>query len=304
MLGDFLDPAGESMNTFAATGYAKLLEAEIERNVTDALTEDIGPGDLTASLVPVDAVAKASVISRAFAVLCGTAWFERCFRKLSASVIVDWKVSDGDSILPDQLICELRGPAQALLTGERTALNFLQMLSGVATKTRQYVELAKDTRAEIVDTRKTMPGLRVAQKFAVKCGGGGNHRLGLYDAVLIKENHILAAGSIRAALAMAQKQVEAARRPCQFIQIEVETLEELQEALDTGAKMILLDNMTTQKMQQAVLINSGRAVLEASGNVSLETVRAIAETGVDRISVGSLTKDVNALDLSMRFESP
>jgi nicotinate-nucleotide pyrophosphorylase (carboxylating) len=189
-----------------------------------------------------------------------------------------------------------------MLSGERTALNFLQLLSGVATKARQYADIVADTRAQIVDTRKTLPGLRLAQKFAVKCGGGGNHRLGLYDAILIKENHILAAGSIAAAMAAAKQSAATIGDQCKFIQVEVETFDELKQALDAGAKMILLDNMSLDQMRQAVDISAGRAVLEASGNVNLDTVRGIAETGVDRISIGALTKDVRALDLSMRFQ--
>ena len=278
------------------------LEDEIERNVGAALAEDVGSGDLTAQLVPANIIGQAAVIARENAVLCGTAWFERCFAKLDPSIRIVWKAADGDRVSPNQLLCEIEGPARALLTGERTALNFLQMLSGVATKAREYADLVSGTRAEIVDTRKTLPGLRLAQKFAVKCGGGGNHRLGLYDAILIKENHILAAGSIPAAMAEAGRVAESTCGRCKFIQVEVETLDELQQALTAGAKMILLDNMSNDQMREAVAITAGRAVLEASGNVSLETVRAIAETGVDRISIGGLTKDVRALDLSMRFQ--
>lgn len=203
---------------------------------------------------------------------------------------------------PGQLLCELAGPARALLTGERSALNFLQLLSGVATKARHYADAVAGTRAQVVDTRKTIPGLRLAQKYAVKCGGGGNHRLGLYDGILIKENHIVAAGGISAALAAAQEVAAAAGGRCQFVQVEVENLAELREALAAGAKMLLLDNMTLAQMHEAVTIGAGRAILEASGNVSMGTVRGIAETGVDRISIGALTKDVRALDLSMRFQ--
>lgn len=278
-----------------------ILEKEIERNVDAALAEDVGDGDLTAQLVPAEITGNASVIARESAVLCGTAWFERCFLKLDPSVRITWRAQDGEVVSPGQLVCELQGPARALLTGERTALNFLQMLSGVATKAREYVNIVAGTKAEIVDTRKTLPGLRTAQKFAVKCGGGGNHRMGLYDAILVKENHILAAGSITAALGAAKK-VALANAQCRFIQVEVENLDELQEALAADAKMILLDNMTNEQMRQAVTITARRAILEASGNVSLKTVRAIAETGVDRISIGGLTKDVKALDLSMRFQ--
>ena len=279
-----------------------MLAAEIERNVDAALAEDVGSGDLTAQLVPAGVVTQATVISRENAVLCGTAWFQRCFEKLDPTIVIDWKAKDGDLIKPGQLLCDLKGPARSLLTGERTALNFLQLLSGVATRARQYADVVAGTKAQVVDTRKTLPGLRLAQKFAVKCGGGGNHRLGLYDAILIKENHILAAGSIAAAMAAAKQVAEATEGRCKFIQVEVETLDELQQALTAGAKMVLLDNMSLAQMREAVAISAGRAVLEASGNVNLETLRGIAETGVDRISIGGLTKDVRALDLSMRFQ--
>lgn len=277
-----------------------LSDEEIDRNVAAALSEDVGAGDLTAQLVPAGVLGEATVIAREHAVLCGTAWFERCFKRLEASIAVDWLVADGARLVPDQTLCRLRGPARALLTGERTALNFLQLLSGVASKARQYADVVAGTRAQVVDTRKTLPGLRLAQKYAVLCGGGGNHRIGLHDAILIKENHILAAGSIAAAVAAAQ-QVAAASGRCKFIQVEVENLDELGQALAAGATMVLLDNMNLADMRRAVEFTAGRAVLEASGNVNLETVRGIAETGVDRISVGSLTKDVRALDLSMRF---
>ena len=290
------------MNTPIPMQNDNALEAEIERNVDAALAEDVGSGDLTVQLVPAGIVTQATVISREDAVLCGTAWFQRCFEKLDATITIDWKANDGDQIKPGQLVCELKGPARSLLTGERTALNFLQLLSGVATRARQYADVVAGTRAQVVDTRKTLPGLRLAQKFAVKCGGGGNHRLGLYDAILIKENHILAAGSIVAAMSAAKQVAEATDGRCKFIQIEVETLDELHQALAAGSKMILLDNMSLDQMREAVLISAGRAVLEASGNVSLETLRGIAETGVDRISIGGLTKDVRALDLSMRFQ--
>ena len=279
-----------------------MLAAEIERNVDAALAEDVGRGDLTAQLVPAGVVTQATVISREDAVLCGAAWFQRCFDKLDPTIVIDWKTRDGDLIKPGQLLCDLKGPARSLLTGERTALNFLQLLSGVATRARQYADVVAGTKAQVVDTRKTLPGLRLAQKFAVKCGGGGNHRLGLYDAILIKENHILAAGSIAAAMAAAKQVAEATEGRCKFIQVEVETLDELQQALTAGAKMVLLDNMSLAQMREAVAISAGRAVLEASGNVNLETLRGIAETGVDRISIGGLTKDVRALDLSMRFQ--
>ena len=288
------------MNSPAPALPDYLNDSEIERNVAAALSEDVGSGDLTAQLVPAGRIARATIVSREHAVLCGSAWFERCFRKLDATIEIAWRVRDGERLSPGQTVCEIAGPARALLTGERTALNFLQMLSGVASKARQYADAVAGTKAQVVDTRKTLPGLRLAQKYAVLCGGGGNHRIGLHDAILIKENHILAAGSIAAAMATAQA-IAAAAGHCKFIQVEVENLDELRQALDAGAAMILLDNMSLDQMREAVAIASGKAVLEASGNVSLDTVRAIAETGVDRISVGSLTKDVRALDLSMRF---
>jgi len=282
--------------------FDDMLEGEVERNVAAALAEDVGDGDLTAQLVPVAGIGRATVIAREDAILCGSAWFSACFRQLDAAVRIAWQASDGERIRPNQLLCEIEGPARTLLTGERSALNFLQLLSGVATKARQYADRVAGTRAQVVDTRKTIPGLRLAQKYAVRCGGGGNHRLGLYDGILIKENHILAAGSIAAALAAAKQVAHSSRGLCQFVQIEVESLDELRQALACGAEMVLLDNMSLDQLRAAVAIAAGGAVLEASGNVSLETVRAIAETGVDRISIGGLTKDVRALDLSMRFQ--
>ncbi|QWT47657.1 carboxylating nicotinate-nucleotide diphosphorylase [Azospira inquinata] len=277
--------------------------AEIDRNVDAALAEDVGAGDLTAQLIPAGQMGKATVISREPAVLAGAPWFNKAFRRVSENVTLHWHVKDGERVAPNQLLCEITGPARALLTAERTGLNFLQLLSGVATHTRQFVDAVAGTRARIVDTRKTLPGLRLAEKYAVTCGGGANHRIGLYDAILIKENHILAAGSITAALAAARNTAAAAGERCTFIQVEVESLGELDEALAAGATMVLLDNMSLDDMAEAARRNQGRAVLEASGGVNLDTVRAIAETGVDRISIGSLTKDVRALDLSMRFKA-
>lgn len=281
--------------------FAASLDAEIARNVAAALAEDVGSGDLTAQLVPAGLVAVASVVAREEAVLCGCAWFARCFAQLDDSVRVVWQARDGERVQRDQLLCHLEGSARSLLTGERTALNFLQLLSGVASKVRTYADRIAGTHAQVVDTRKTIPGLRLAQKYAVRCGGGGNHRLGLYDAILIKENHIIAAGGVAAALAAANGVARTAAGACQFVQVEVETLAQLHDALAAGAAMILLDNMPLTQMREAVAIADGRAMLEASGNVTLETVRAIAETGVDRISIGGLTKDVCAVDLSMRF---
>ncbi|SDY62142.1 carboxylating nicotinate-nucleotide diphosphorylase [Nitrosomonas sp. Nm58] len=274
---------------------------EIKKNVTLALAEDIGKGDLTASLVPVDKTLLARVISRERAVICGIAWFEECFRQLSLNIELNWFVQDGEIVQADQKLCEITGNARALLTAERTALNFLQLLSAVATQTRRYVDAVSGTGAMIVDTRKTLPGLRFAQKYAVKCGGGENHRFGLHDGILIKENHIIAAGGIKLALQKAKEIAPAGV----FIQIEVETLDELQQALTAGATMILLDNFDPAGLYEAVALNQQLtnpcAILEASGNITLANVRAVAETGVNRISVGSLTKDVKALDLSMRF---
>jgi nicotinate-nucleotide pyrophosphorylase (carboxylating) len=270
--------------------------ADIERQVHLALEEDIATGDVTAQLIPADRSATAKVIGREEAILCGTAWFEACFRLVDPDIRIDWHIQEGERTLPDQKICDIRGNARALLTAERCALNFLQTLSGVATVTRRYVDAIAGTQAVIMDTRKTLPGLRIAQKYAVTVGGGKNQRIGLFDGILIKENHIAAAGGIAPALHTAQS---AANVP---IQIEVESLEELQTALAAGAKLILLDNFTLDEMRSAVAINAGRAALEASGNVNLETVRSIAETGVQRISIGGLTKHIRAIDFSMRIE--
>lgn len=277
------------------------LAAEIARNVKESLTEDIGAGDLTASLIPAGRQAKATVISREAGVLCGTAWFDLSVSTLDPHAKVTWQATDGDRIIPNQVLCTIESNARALLSAERSALNFLQLLSAVASKARTYADAIAGTGAQVVDTRKTLPGLRIAQKFAVRCGGGGNHRLALWDAILIKENHIHAAGGIAQVMAAALAVAKEAGERCKFIQIEVENLYELNQALNAGANMILLDNFSLDMMREAARINAGRAILEASGNVSLETIRGIAETGVDRISVGALTKDVKALDLSMRF---
>lgn len=275
------------------------LVPEIERNVAAALAEDVGSGDVTAALMPASAKARARVVARQDAVLCGQAWFDACFRKLDTAMNIQWLVPEGARISRGQTACELSGKARALLTGERTALNFLQTLSAVATNTSRYVAAVAGTRAKIVDTRKTLPGLRAAEKYAVRVGGGVNHRMGLYDAILLKENHITAAGGVGPALAAARK----AAGPGIWIQVEVETLDQLREALDGGAKMILLDNMDAPEMREAVRLAAGHAELEASGGITIETLRAIAETGVDRISIGSLTKDIEAVDFSMRFEN-
>lgn len=272
-------------------------EDAIDSQVSAALKEDIGSGDLTAALIPAQRQGHATVITREAMVLCGQPWVNEVFRQIDAKVRVEWRSQEGVLVEPRQTLFSIDGPARALLTGERTALNFLQTLSATATQTRRYVDAIKGTKAVIVDTRKTLPGLRLAQKYAVKTGGGANHRIGLYDGVLIKENHIMAAGGVVEALQFAQKNTPAGVP----IQIEVETLDQLHLALNAGAKMILLDNFDLAHMREAVEINAGRAKLEASGGVNLETVRAIAETGVDRISIGALTKDIKAIDLSMRF---
>lgn len=271
---------------------------DIAATVERALAEDIGSGDVTARLIPESALARATVICREHAILCGRPWFDKVFQQLDKQVQIAWRAGDGDKIEPDQILCELQGPAHSLLSGERTALNFLQTLSGTATQTRAYVDAIQNTRAIILDTRKTVPGLRAAQKYAVTCGGGRNHRMGLHDAVLIKENHIAAAGSVRAALQQAR-----ALTPTDImvIEIEVENLDQLREALAAGARRILLDNFDQNGLRIAVAETAGRAQLEASGSVTLENVRAIAQTGVDFISIGGLTKHLRAIDLSMRF---
>jgi nicotinate-nucleotide pyrophosphorylase (carboxylating) len=263
-----------------------------------ALAEDVGGGDLTAALIPKDAQAEATVISRENAILCGVAWFNAVFHQLDARVVIDWQAVDGDRIAPDQRLCTLRGSARALLTGERTALNFLQLLSGTATLARRYADAVAGTRATILDTRKTLPGLRLAQKYAVRCGGCQNHRIGLFDAVLIKENHIMAAGSISNAIAAARR-----LHPGVTVEVEVENLAELVEALTAQPDIIMLDNFDLATMAEAVYITGRQVKLEASGNVNFDTVRPIAETGIDYISIGGLTKDVRAVDLSMRFRT-
>ncbi|MFV0662914.1 carboxylating nicotinate-nucleotide diphosphorylase [Denitromonas sp.] len=272
------------------------LRVEIQRNVAAALAEDIGTGDLTARLIPNASEARGRVITREDAVLCGTDWFNAAFETLDPTATILWHAKDGDRVEAGQALCDVVAGARALLTAERAALNFLQLLSGTATLTRRYVDTVVGTRAKIVDTRKTLPGLRLAQKYAVGVGGGTNHRIGLYDGILIKENHIIAAGGVAEVLAEAQRIAPSNV----FIEIEVETLEQLGAALDAGARMILLDNMTLDQMAEAVRLTDGKAELEASGGVSLDRVRAIAETGVDRISIGGLTKDVRAIDLSLR----
>ena len=266
-----------------------------------ALQEDVGAGDLTAGLIDPSRHAHAYVLARESAVICGTPWAQAALQQVDPAISTVWHVPEGQPCAPDQVVLEMQGPARALLTAERTALNFLQLLSAVASKTASYCDAVNSVpgnRAQIVDTRKTLPGLRLAQKYAVRTGGGTNHRIGLYDAVLIKENHIAAAGGVSAVLARAATVAPGAK----FVEIEVETLAQLREALDAGARMVLLDNMDLATLRQAVQLNAGRAILEVSGGVNLSTVREIAATGVDRISIGALTKDVQAIDFSMRFK--
>ena len=272
----------------------------IARTVATALEEDVGGGDLTAQLIPADRISTATVITREDATLCGRAWVDEVFRQVDPRVRVTWQATDGDRVAANQLLCELSGPSRALLTGERTALNFLQALSGTATETSRYAEALKGTNCRVLDTRKTIPGLRLAQKYAVRCGGGTNHRIGLFDAILVKENHIAAAGSIAAAVSEARRLNSKV-----MLEVEVENLDELQQALDAKVDRILLDNFSAEAMKSAVRITRAHAnkgiELEASGNMSLPTLRAVAETGVDFISVGGLTKHLRAVDLSMRF---
>jgi nicotinate-nucleotide pyrophosphorylase (carboxylating) len=263
--------------------------------VAAAIEEDLGQGDITAALLP-DSDASATIISREEAVLCGQAWVDEVYRQLEPSIKLHWQKNDGELVSPDEVLCSLSGPVKKLLTGERIALNFLQTLSGTATTVRHYASLLQGTKTQLLDTRKTIPGLRVAQKYAVRCGGGKNHRMGLFDAYLIKENHILASGSIAQAIAAARKNQPQAR-----IEIEVETLHELQLALEHQADIILLDNFDLKMMAEAVKITGGRAKLEVSGNVNDQMLLQIAATGVDYISVGALTKHVRAIDLSMRL---
>lgn len=282
------DKFSDSMN--------EILRNAIKRNVNDAITEDVGSGDVTGLLVPENLQVKAEVIVREESILCGIPWFNAVLEQVDPKLNVVWHYAEGDRMGSNTKVCALTGPARALLTAERSALNFLQLLSGVATHTRRYVDLIHGSSAKILDTRKTLPGLRMAEKYAVRIGGGENQRFALYDGILIKENHIAAAGGVRHVM-----QKALALKTNVPIQIEVETLEQLEEAIQAGAKSILLDNFTISMMQQAVQQTNGRAVLEASGGVNEESVQLIAKTGVDRISIGSLTKDVKAIDYSMRI---
>ena len=272
------------------------LHDEIQRNVQLALQEDVGAGDITAQLIPAERMASARVITREAAVLCGSAWVDEVFRQLDPRVVVTWNAKDGDRVSADQTLFTLSGPARALLTGERSALNFVQSLSAVATRCRQYADLVEGTPVKLLDTRKTIPGLRLAQKYAVTCGGCHNHRIGLYDAFLIKENHIAACGGIAQAISAAR-----GIAPGKPVEVEVESLDELQQALEAGADIVMLDELSLEDMRTAVRLTAGRAKLEASGGINETTLRTIAETGVDYISIGSLTKDVKAVDLSMRL---
>ncbi|MFL9814506.1 carboxylating nicotinate-nucleotide diphosphorylase [Stutzerimonas sp. VN223-3] len=273
------------------------LSAEIETNVRKALAEDIGTGDITAQLIPAERLAHASVITREAAVISGTAWVDAVFRQLDPRVAVHWQVTDGEHVAADRVLFHLEGPARALLSGERTALNFLQSLSGVATRCRHYADLVEGTGVQLLDTRKTIPGLRLAQKYAVTCGGCHNHRIGLYDAFLIKENHIAACGGIAEAVAAAHRIA-----PGKPVEVEVESLDELEQALRAGVDIVMLDELSLEDMRTAVNLAARRAKLEASGGISDETLRAVAETGVDYISIGALTKHVRAIDLSMRLK--
>ncbi len=288
--------------------HARMTGANLQRlqqamldNVLGALHEDIGStdfsGDHTAKLIPAEQRARASIISREQAVVCGLPWAQTCFTQLDPGIQIDWQVSEGDTVLPGQQLVSISGHARAMLSAERCALNFLQTLSATATETRKFVDAVKSCHCAILDTRKTLPGLRLAQKYAVLVGGGQNQRLGLYDGILIKENHIAAAGGIAQALAKAAQIGNGIA-----IQIEVENLQDMQTALEAGATSILLDNFSHSDMAEAVKINQGRAILEASGGISIDNVRTVALTGVDRISIGHLTKDLRAIDLSMRFE--
>lgn len=278
--------------TIKNTVPAQLIASQVKL----ALQEDVGQQDLTADLIPTNTQATATLITRESATLCGKDWFNEVFIQLDPSITVDWHFSDGDRIEANSVLCTMNGSARTLLTGERAAMNFIQTLSATATLVQQYTDQVRDLPVHILDTRKTIPGFRLAQKYAVRCGGGYNHRVGLFDGILIKENHISATGSIDAAVNKAQQ-----LHPNIAIEVEVETLNELEQALSAQADIILLDNFDIPTLKQAVKINKGQAKLEASGGITIESVRPIAETGIDRISIGALTKDIRAIDLSMRF---
>ena len=278
---------------------SELIQSQVLIDIARALDEDIGSGDLTAQLIPAAQTARARVITREAAVIAGRPWFDACFRALDPVCVIAWQINEGDAVAAGGVLVEISGNARALLSAERPALNFLQTLSAVATATRPYVDAVRGTHAAILDTRKTLPGLRVAEKYAVRVGGGQNQRIGLFDGILIKENHIAAAGGIAQVLDAAFKLAG----DTVSVQIEVETIDELEQALSAGAPLILLDNFSPADMRHAVQVTHGRALLEASGNITLDTVRAVAETGVDRISIGGLTKHVRAVDLSMRIQA-
>ena len=280
-----------------APSFAAPDAAQIAIDIERALTEDLGQGDATAGLLPVDARAHAVLTCRDAAVIAGTAWFDACFRRFDPAVRIDWQVRDGDRVAPGAVICRLSGHARSLVTAERSALNFLQLLSATATVTADYVAAVAGTAVRVLDTRKTIPGLRLAQKYAVRCGGGHNQRMGLYDAILIKENHIIAAGSIAAAVQVARR-----LHPDLLLEVEVENLDELEQALQAGVDRIMLDNFGLAQMREAVQHTAGRVPLEVSGNVDLRTIGEYAHTGVDFISVGALTKHVRAVDLSLRLQ--
>jgi nicotinate-nucleotide pyrophosphorylase (carboxylating) len=279
------------------TSTPLISQALINQQIAMAILEDVGEQDLTATLIPIDATATATLITREDAVLCGEAWFNGVFEQIDSTIKIDWQASDGDRIKANQIICTLEGSARSLLTGERTAMNFLQTLSATATQAARYADIVADLPVKVLDTRKTLPGYRLAQKYATRCGGCHNHRIGLYDGVLIKENHIQAAGSIAAAVKQAKQAF-----PAIAIEVEVENLDELSQAISANADIVLLDNFSTQMMREAVVLNQGHVQLEASGGITLDTLRDIAETGVNRISVGQITKDIQAIDLSLRFQ--
>ncbi len=272
--------------------------SDIQQQVANALKEDIGTGDVTANLLAANQTSKANVITREAGVLCGTQWFDQCFLQIDKTIAIHWQVKDGDVITPYQNLCKIEGPTRALLTAERAALNFLQTLSATATMTKRYVDALANTGVKILDTRKTIPGLRLAQKYAVTCGGGINHRIGLYDMILIKENHVASCGSITAAIQKAQQN----KQQCE-IEIEVESLDELEQALEAGAQRVLLDNFAREDLVKAVAINQQRAKLEVSGNITLENINEVAQTGIDFISSGAITKNIQALDLSLQIVS-
>ncbi len=290
-------------DSLARLTYLKTqLPLEITRSVADTLREDLGgtidPAlDISASLIPADTQSVANLITREHGIFCGKEWAEEVFTQLGGEVAIEWFVEDGDTVEPNQVLCTLRGPARIMLTGERNAMNFIQTLSGCATTVARYVKALEGTECKLLDTRKTIPGLRSALKYAVACGGGHNHRIGVFDAYLIKENHIIACGGITKTIETAKK-----LNPGKPVEVETETLDELKEAIEAGADIVMLDNFSTDMMREAVIINAGRAALENSGNVTLETIREYAETGVDYISVGALTKHLTAMDLSMRFQ--